>query len=275
MSAFSGFQEDYGARLSATTPGSEQPSIALNLINNQKKHGMSHKTMDWLAAILFSTGSDTTAGTLTVFILAMSLYPEVQVRAQEEIDAVVGRDRLPNASDAATLPYVSAIVKETLRWRPIAPLGIPRRAAEDNWYNGYLIPRDTIVVANLWAMNRDPEIYPDYDEFRPERFTEGGAAHTVPGGDSDTSATGRDHFTFGFGRRMCPGQHVAFQTLFVDIVTLLWTLSIRPIGEPPSKSKCVDNGLVVTPAPFPCKFELRPAASALGIQLLQECADKK
>ena len=75
-------------------------------------------------------GADTTAAALAVFVLAMTLYPEVMVKAQEQIDAVVGRDRVPSFADQERLPYVGAIVKEVLRWRPVGPMGLPRRATQ-------------------------------------------------------------------------------------------------------------------------------------------------
>lgn len=78
------------------------------------------------------------------------LNPDVQRSAHEEIDRVVGSDRLPTAADRAQLPYVDAIVKETLRWHPIAPLGLPHKADADEVVEGYLIPRGAILMANIW-----------------------------------------------------------------------------------------------------------------------------
>lgn len=84
------------------------------------------------------------------YFLALMLNPDVQQQAQDEIDRVVGSDRLPAASDRSELPYVDAIVKETLRWHPIAPLGLPHKADADEVVEGYLIPREAIIMANIW-----------------------------------------------------------------------------------------------------------------------------
>jgi len=80
----------------------------------------------------------------------MTLYPEVQRKAQEEIDGVVGTDRLPSFQDRQNLPYVDAIVKEVLRWHPVAPMGIPHMTTEDDVYEGYLIPKGALLLPNIW-----------------------------------------------------------------------------------------------------------------------------
>jgi len=125
-------------------------------------------------AIRSAAGAETTATTLLWWALAMIAFPEVQRRAQAELDAVVGRDRLPTFSDAPRLPYVRAITKEILRWRPAAPLGVPHAATDDDWYKGMFIPKGSICMANIWHCNHDRAIFgEDADEFRPERHLDG------------------------------------------------------------------------------------------------------
>ena len=87
---------------------------------------------------------------MTSFFLAMTLFPEVQRKAQAEIDAVVGPDRLPNLNDRSSLPYVEAVIKEVLRWQPVLPLGVPHRSVHEDIFNGFLIPKDSIIVTNIW-----------------------------------------------------------------------------------------------------------------------------
>ena len=87
-------------------------------------------------------------------MLAMVLHPEVQARAQAEIDAVVGRDRMPSFADRDALPYIRAVVRESLRWRMVGPLGVPRTTVQDDVYEGYFIPKGSVVLENIWAMNR-------------------------------------------------------------------------------------------------------------------------
>ena len=86
------------------------------------------------------------------FFLAMALYPEVQKKAQQELDAVVGGERLPDFSDRQSLPYINALVKELLRWHPALPTGVPRRSLADDEYNGHLIPGGTTIFVNIWCV---------------------------------------------------------------------------------------------------------------------------
>lgn len=80
----------------------------------------------------------------------MTLFPEVQFKAQEEIDRVVGNKRLPNVQDRTNLPYIDAIVKEILRWHPVAPIGVPHMTTEDDIFNGHLIPKGALIITNIW-----------------------------------------------------------------------------------------------------------------------------
>src|SRR6267154_4478613 len=101
-------------------------------------------------------GADTTASVMAWWPLAMLVYPETQARAQAELDAVVGRARLPTFADHPLLPYTRAMVKELLRWRTVAPMALPHRVMEDDWYEGMFIPKGTICIPNVRYMNHDP-----------------------------------------------------------------------------------------------------------------------
>ncbi len=88
--------------------------------------------------------------TMQTFFLAMTLYPEVQLKARQEIDRVVGTHRLPTLEDRPNLPYVEAVVKEAFRWHPIAPMGLPHVSAADDTCNGYFIPKGAMLLPNIW-----------------------------------------------------------------------------------------------------------------------------
>lgn len=149
-----------------------------------------------------------TVSAIYSFFLAMTLFPHVQKRAQEEIDAVVGSDRLPSFGDRPNLPYVEALVQEVFRWNPVAPLGtlpavcarpgndrvlgVPHRLMEDDIYEGYLIPKGSIVIANIWQMLHDPSVYANPLEFDPTRY--------LPWGGGEAAPDPRE-ICFGFGRR--------------------------------------------------------------------------
>jgi cytochrome P450 len=80
----------------------------------------------------------------------MALFPDVQRKAQEEIERVVGQNRLPNTADRINLPYINAVVKEVLRWHPVAPMGLPHMSTVDDNYNNYFIPKGSIILPNIW-----------------------------------------------------------------------------------------------------------------------------
>ena len=155
------------------------------------------------------------------FILAMCLNPDVQHKAQEEIDRVIGQDRYPDWSDEANLPYLAAVINETLRWRPTFALGGPPHAAtEDDIYRGYFIPKGRAVIGNLWAINRNPREFPEPERFWPERFLDSFDRPDYP--------NKRGHNGFGWGRRVCSGEPLAQQSLYFVMVSLLWAFDIRP-----------------------------------------------
>ncbi|CAL1709874.1 unnamed protein product [Somion occarium] len=234
---------------------SSNQTFSATIIKQQKALEMSEKETAWLAGAMFGAGSDTTGAALAVFTLAMVLYPDVKRKAQAEIDAVIGRDRLPTFADRDQLPYVRAVIKETLRWKPITPLGLARRAVEDDVYQGYLIPAGSIVMTNVWAMNHDTRIYENPTEFIPERYL------TEDGDDYNPQYTRTGTHAYGFGRRICAGMNVANNSLFIDISRLLWAFDFAPSKRtgPPSPDAQVDTGVVVRPAPFEC--EITPRAS--------------
>jgi cytochrome P450 len=161
---------------------------------------------------------------MAFWVLAMLAYPETQARAQAELDAVVGRTRLPTFADYPHLPYIHAMVKELLRWRPIVPLITPHRSIKDDWYEGTFIPKGTICIANAWHMNRDPEIFgKNTDDFDPARYLD--AHGEMAPGLSELKKDG--HFSYGFGSRICVGRHMADSSLFINIATLLWAMNFE------------------------------------------------
>ncbi|KAJ7693199.1 cytochrome P450 [Mycena rosella] len=169
----------------------------------------------YTASSLYGGGADTTAASLYAFFLAMVLAPDVQRKAQAEIDSVIGGARLPVFSDRDQLPYVSAVVTELLRWHSVAPLGVPHAALEDTVVDGYMIPKGSIIIANLWNMLNNPEMYPSPATFDPARHL--------------ASPAQRDPRTlcFGFGRRVCPGKELAEASLFVCIAMALAVFDIE------------------------------------------------
>ncbi|EIW84451.1 cytochrome P450 [Coniophora puteana RWD-64-598 SS2] len=201
----------------------------------------------------YAAGEETTGSSLIVFTLAMVLHPHVQKRAQEEIESVVGSDRLPDFNDRPSLPYVEAIFRETARWRPIVPLAIPHSATDEDMYDGYVIPKGAVIVPNVWAMSRNEEKYPFPETFNPERFLDanGNLAEEMP------------NFVFGFGRRICPGRHLAKNSVWIAMAQILAFFSIEKakdaFGQPVEPNPQWTQGVTSYPKDFPCAFVSRRA----------------
>ncbi|KAF5315497.1 hypothetical protein D9619_007172 [Psilocybe cf. subviscida] len=175
-------------------------------------------TLQEFAAMTYSAGADTTSSALNTFFYAMAagVSPDAQGKAQEEIDRVVGRDRLPTYDDCLSLPYTEAILREVLRWKPVSPIGVPHRVTDDDVYKGYLIPKGALIISNIWGLSRDPSRYEDPETFNPDRFF-----------DKDGNLNDDDSgYAFGFGRRVCPGRHMARATIWLSIATTLWAFNI-------------------------------------------------
>ncbi|KZL71681.1 cytochrome p450 oxidoreductase [Colletotrichum tofieldiae] len=171
----------------------------------------------WTAASLYSGGSDTTVAAIAAFFLAMTMFPDIQKKAQAEIDRVVGSERLPTLDDLDSLPYVDALVKEVLRWHPIGPMGLPHTSSEETTYEGYRIPKGAMLMPNIWWFTHDPAVYKDPMEFRPERHIEDHGCKPEP--DPRKMA-------FGFGRRICPGKILAENSMFLNIAQSLAVFNI-------------------------------------------------
>ncbi|ODQ50983.1 cytochrome P450 [Saitoella complicata NRRL Y-17804] len=188
-----------------------------------------------LMGSLVFAGADTTAIWTTVFYVIAGLHTECVKKAQAELDEVVGPNRLPTWEDEPSLPYVHAFIKECHRWQGIAPFALPHATTQDDVYNGYHIPAGSVISAQVHIINRDPAHYSSPDTFDPTRFLN----HTLSASASATQSDPmkRDHFSYGFGRRMCPGIHVAEASLFLQVSRLLWGFDIaRPVWKKTGKA---------------------------------------
>ncbi|KZP02374.1 cytochrome P450, partial [Athelia psychrophila] len=165
------------------------------------------------AGTMYNAGSDTTVSLLESFILAMVLHPEVQAKAQAEMDLVLGPGHLPTFGDQELLPYFSAIMSECFRWEVVAPSGLPHMLTADDEYKGYVIPKGTIIIANAHQILHDESVYPDPYTFKPERF--------LKDGKIDQSVMNPTIAAFGFGRRVCPGRGLAEKSAWLTCGSIL------------------------------------------------------
>ncbi|KAH9849106.1 cytochrome P450 [Lenzites betulinus] len=222
-----------------------------------------------VAMSMYGGGADTTVSTINTFFLCMTLYPEVQRKAQAEIEAVVGTDRLPTFDDRDSLPYIQAIFLEVLRWNNVAPLGAAHRSTEDDFYEGYFIPKGTTVIANLWQILHDPQTYPDPMSFNPERFI------STPG--KEPQADPRS-VVFGYGRRICPGLQLAdisvWLTVAMSLAVFRITKHVGADGKPIEPSTEYTSGAVIHPLPYECEITPRSAkARALLDAMVEQRSD--
>ncbi|KAA8528589.1 hypothetical protein F0562_035944 [Nyssa sinensis] len=170
--------------------------------------------------------TDTTIVTMTWALSLLLNNRHVLRKAQEELDIHVGRERQVESSDVKNLIYIQAILKETLRLYPAGPLSVPHESMEDCTVGGYVIPKGTRLLVNLWKLHRDPRVWSDPDEFKPERFL---TSHK----DVDVRGQHFELIPFGSGRRMCPGISLAMQHTELTLATLFHGFELEtPLNEP-------------------------------------------
>ncbi|KAK0501164.1 cytochrome P450 [Armillaria luteobubalina] len=236
----------------------------LSLTSSRLEGGVSVEEecdIKWLAGSLYAGGADTTVASVYAFFKAMLLHPEVQAKAQAEIDAVIGDDRLPRFDDRERLPYINALVLEVTRWHTVGPTGIPHRVTEDIIESGYSIPKGSLVLANIWKMLHDPSVYKEPFKFNPDRFIR-----------TKTKEPELDPYkmVFGFGRRICPGRVLADASIFLSCATVLAVFNISKysakgiVFEPDTEHTA---GTISHPTPFKCTIQAR---SRKALDLINE-----
>jgi cytochrome P450 len=258
-------QQLHDAPWDATEPSirsgkATQPSFMLNhfgryLANEKlgKPNEVTVADLKGAAGAISIAGGNTTWSTVIVCVLNLVIHPEIQAQVKAEIDSVVGVDengsicRLPGFEDRAQLKYLERVIQEATRWAPLSPLGVPHASLADDTYQGYLIPHGSVVFANAWAMSRDERVYSAPGNFNPDRYIphrEGGRGEPFPEGP------------FGFGRRVCPGQHLALAGVYIVVATLLATMDLEPPvdedGERIEPRVTFSSGLSGVPDSFPC-----------------------
>ncbi|KAF8607703.1 cytochrome P450 [Ceratobasidium sp. AG-I] len=211
-------------------------NLAYKLRADQEHNGLTQREQAYICGIVLEGGSDIVAAVLLTSLMALVSNPEVQKRAQSEIDGLYDEETLPRWSDEQSLPFVRAVVKETLRWRPPLPVGVFHRLEQDDHYNGYFLPKGSTVICNVWAIHHNSERFDEPEKFKPERFMGNtmSMAESVAQGDH----LKRDHFAFGAGRRVCPGIQTAEQDVFIALSRLLWAFDF---SVPPGAKMTTDH----------------------------------
>ncbi|KAK9273284.1 hypothetical protein L1049_018091 [Liquidambar formosana] len=197
---------------SVTSSGTNDVLDALLRLTKENDHEFSYNDMKHLLLDLFIAGTDTTSSPLEWAMAELLHNPTTMAKARTELQEVIGKDRPVEESDIAKLPYLQAIVKETLRLHPPAPLLSRHKAGIDVEIGGFTVPKDAQLVINVWAIGRDPNIWSNQNSFVPERFLE-----------SKIDFKGRDFelIPFGSGRRICPGLPLAYRMVHLMLASLL------------------------------------------------------
>ncbi|KIK58663.1 hypothetical protein GYMLUDRAFT_170790 [Collybiopsis luxurians FD-317 M1] len=224
------------------------------------------------AGTMFEGGADTGTITLETFMLAILCFPHVQREAQAELDRVVGRERLPEHADRELLPYVTAIIGKFAHSYVIyQPIGVAHRVDTDDTYKGYHIPKNSTVLPNVWAMLHDPNVYgSDTDTFEPKRWLLKISDDQGITGEWKLNPDMRDPLvvTFGFGRRACPGKHLAISTFWTGIASILHLFNVTSAVDEDSnkpiqpKIEYSNLGLFNQPTPFKCTIKPRSEVHA-------------
>ncbi|KAI1031305.1 hypothetical protein LB504_000111 [Fusarium proliferatum] len=220
---------------------------------------LDHESTVFLAGSLIEAGSDTTRVALNQLVAGAALFPNFVQRARQDLDNICGADaqRLPVASDIASLPYIKAIGKEVLRWNISLP-EIAHSLIEDDSFEGYNIPAGTNVIWNSWGVHMDNSEYENPETFWPERFM-----------NEDLDKPIKGHLAFGAGRRVCPGWVIASNSLHLLIARLLYCFDFHEVpGHPIPVGKPFEIGIE---KPYEVRISVRSQAHATLIKA--ECAE--
>ncbi|GFP89880.1 flavonoid 3'-monooxygenase [Phtheirospermum japonicum] len=190
--------------------------LSLKDVDDSDGGNLTHTEVKALLLNLFVAGTDTTTATVEWALAELIRNPKILLQAQQELDLVVGKNRLVTESDLAQLTFLQAIIKENFRLHPATPLSLPRIANDDCQINGYFIPKSSTLLVNIWAIGRDPNVWADPLEFRPGRFLIGGERP-----NADVKGNDFEIIPFGAGRRICAGMSLGIRMVRLLTATLI------------------------------------------------------
>jgi vitamin D 25-hydroxylase len=210
------------------------------------------KQLAWLCFEFFAAGMDTTSTVLTWSMLYMALHQDVQRRVRAEISEKLGADRQPSYSDRTRMRYTEAVLNEVMRFCANSPMALPHRATRDVRVRDWLLPKDTLVMSNIYAAHRQPDIWPDPEHFNPEaNFTRRNAS------TGELEYCNAEYIIpFSQGKRQCVGEALARQELFIFFAGILQRYRIvpHPAHPLPAENEFVFHGLGRNSKPFHVLF---------------------
>ncbi|KAJ3484381.1 hypothetical protein NLI96_g5681 [Meripilus lineatus] len=263
--------EVYGAMIlrvkARMDAGEDVPDcLAKTLLEHQEKENLDWEDVCMLTAVFTLGGVHSVSGIILWFLALIPSHPEIQARAHEELDRVVGRENWPTAEDEHHLPYIRAIIKEVQRVHTPQWMATPHCSSEDFVFNGMYIPKGTVLILNCYSLHHNEERYPDSFAFNPDRYLGDDLSCAESAKLPDVMQ--RDHWTFGAGRRICPGLAVAERELWLAISCLLWSFTIHEIPGEPISLEEYEGSSGRTPLPY--RVKLVPRHGHLGSILTDE-----
>ncbi|KAG1875750.1 cytochrome P450 [Suillus subluteus] len=234
------------------------PSFMKHMLENNQSYDLTEIEMASLGGAFLAAGSVTTSASICTVLMAAACFTEEQAKVQAELDAAIGRHRAPTFADQGSLPRLQAFISEALRWRPVFPSGLPHRTTKDVIWENYCIPAGTTVFGDHWSISQDPDVYPEPHAFKPQRWID------EQGGLRDDLKL----FAYGFGRRVCPGQHVANRSVFIATLLILWAYRLTLDPTKPLE----DTGFITgSTSEVPCTFEFEKRIPETELRSMLEC----
>ncbi|NP_001351717.1 isoflavone 3'-hydroxylase-like [Cicer arietinum] len=213
----------------------------LKLRESQPEYYSDHMIKGLIQAMLLA-GTDTSAVAIEWVMSELLNHPDVLNKAKEEIETQIGRDKLIEEHDLSKLPYLQNIINETLRLHPPAPLLLPHYSSEDFTLGGFNVPKDTIILSNVWAIHRDPNLWSDPLSFKPERFEIEGELNKL--------------IAFGLGRRACPGLNLAQRSVGLTVGMLIQCFEWK--RESDEKLDMMEDKGITMPKKVPLEAMCKP-----------------
>ncbi|GIX83792.1 cytochrome P450 18a1 [Caerostris darwini] len=226
------FKKEVDAHLKRLDPEHIQDFVdryILEIESVKKENSNSTFSYDMLVSNvmdLFGAGSETVRTSILWFIYCMAAFPDVQKRVQKEIMEVLGSERRPEYLDLKSMPYTHAVIMEIMRWKTIVPLNLMHCTVADTTVGGYDIPKGTIVIANFGNVHHDPRYWKEPEKFKPERFLSE---------DGKSVVKSSNFMPFSLGKRVCPGESMAYMEMFLYFTSILQKFDIAfPDGMKPT-----------------------------------------
>ncbi|KAI9275905.1 cytochrome P450 [Phascolomyces articulosus] len=246
------------AKLLDIAYNSDQDNLFKRLRDQQQELGLDDEDLLVTAGDVITGATDTSSMSITWIFAILLHHPEICIKIQNEIDTFIQKNnRRPVFADREEFPYLISVQKEALRFKPLGHFTFFHVLEQDIYYKGYLFPKGASVLPTTLTMQYNPDLYPEPTKFKPERFLNN--TRTMQS-CANGKLENRDHFLFGWGRRTCPGIHLAEVQMFNILTRVFADCDLKPpaSGEIPDLDAYRDGGITVLPPLFKARFVARP-----------------